>query len=143
MGPTQLCDQLSSAVLSSNRVSRQGTLSMRQAVSPSQPPQFSMEVRLGREDMATAYRGTDAPLNAAVATSGRSPYTATASGVTDEKHHRLSISYSCKQCLNLGAWNVRTTNDSKSSIGPERATALICRELEKALIDICAISEVR
>ncbi|CAH3040427.1 unnamed protein product, partial [Pocillopora meandrina] len=27
--------------------------------------------------------------------------------------------------LNLGAWNVRTTNDSDSSIRPERATALI------------------
>ena len=47
-------------------------------------PQFSMEVQLRREDMATAYGGTDAPLNTAVATSGRSPYTATASGVTDE-----------------------------------------------------------
>lgn len=45
--------------------------------------------------------------------------------------------------LTLGAWNVRTTNDSDDSIRPERATAIICRELEKAGIDICALSEVR
>ena len=29
------------------------------------------------------------------------------------------------------------------SVRPERATAIICRELEKAHIDICALSEVR
>ena len=45
--------------------------------------------------------------------------------------------------LNLAAWNVRTTNDSDSTIRPERATAIICKELEKAGIDICALSEVR
>lgn len=38
--------------------------------------------------MTTAYGGTDVPLDTAVATSGRSPYTAaTASGETDERHH--------------------------------------------------------
>ena len=45
--------------------------------------------------------------------------------------------------LKLGAWNVRTTNDSDGSIRPERATAIICKELDKAAIDICALSEVR
>ena len=35
------------------------------------------------------------------------------------------------------------TNDSDDSMRPERATAIICRELEKAAIDICALSEVR
>ena len=43
----------------------------------------------------------------------------------------------------IGAWNVRTTNDSDDSIRPERATAIITRELSKANIDICALSEVR
>ena len=45
--------------------------------------------------------------------------------------------------LSLGAWNVRTTNDSVDSIRPERATAIISRELENAHINICALSEVR
>ena len=45
--------------------------------------------------------------------------------------------------LTLGAWNVRTTTDSDSSNRPERATAIICRQLEKGGIDICALSEVR
>ena len=45
--------------------------------------------------------------------------------------------------LVLGAWNVRTTNDTTDSIRPERATAIITRELAKANIDICALSEVR
>ena len=48
-----------------------------------------------------------------------------------------------KQLLNLAAWNVWTTNDSVNSIRPERATAIICRALEEADIDICALSEVR
>ena len=93
--------------------------------------------------MATAYGGTNAPLDTAVATSGRSPYNAIASGVTDEQHHRPSNSSSSKQCLNLGAWNFSTTNDSDSSVRPERATAFIYRELDKVSIDICALSEVR
>ena len=64
--------------------------------------------------------------------------------IADERHHLPSNSNARnKQRLNLGAWNVRTTNDSDFSIRPERATALICRELEKASIDICALSEVR
>ena len=41
-----------------------------------------MEVQTRSEDMATAYVGTDVPLDTAVATSGRIPYTATASGET-------------------------------------------------------------
>ena len=45
--------------------------------------------------------------------------------------------------LVLGAWNVRTTNDTNDSFRPERATAIITRELAKANIDICALSEVR
>ena len=102
-----------------------------------------MEVQFRSRDMASAYGGNDAPLYTAVATSGRSPYTATVSGVIDERHHRPSISNPNKQRLNMGAWNVRTTKDSDSSIRPERVTALICRELEKAGIDICALSEVR
>ena len=94
--------------------------------------------------MATAYGGTDAPLDTAVVTGGRSPYTATASGETDERQHRPSnFNARNKQRLNLGAWNVRTPNDRDSSIRPERETALICRELEKARIDICALSEVQ
>ena len=48
-----------------------------------------------------------------------------------------------KQVLNLAAWNVRTTNDSADSCRPERATAIISRELATANIDICALSEVR
>ena len=48
-----------------------------------------------------------------------------------------------KQLLNLAAWNVRTTNDSVNSIRPERATAIICRALQEADIDICELSDVR
>ena len=39
--------------------------------------------------------------------------------------------------------NVRTTNNSMDSIRPERATAIITREVAKAHIDICALSGVR
>ena len=59
-------------------------------------------------------------------------------GVTKSRRNPYNTTY-----LSLGAWNVRTTNDSADSIRPERATAIICRELEKANIDICALSEVR
>ena len=45
--------------------------------------------------------------------------------------------------ITLGAWNVQTTNDSAEPVRPERATAIICRELGKTCIDICALSEVR
>ena len=37
---------------------------------------------------------------------------------------------------------MRTTNNSVTSIRPERATVITCRELENACIDICALSEV-
>lgn len=82
-----------------------------------------MEVNSNSTDRATASGATDAPQVTAVVNKKRNP---------------------CKSLfLKLGAWNVRTTNDSNCSIRPERATAIICKELEKASIDICALSEVR
>ena len=68
--------------------------------------------------------------------SGRRLHNATTSGNLWCRHSR-------KQVLTLGAWNVYTTNDSDSSLRLEGATALICRELEKGNIDMCALSEVR
>ena len=77
----------------------------------------------------TAFGVADAPQNTAVAKSGQGPYNATASGVTYEQQHTFgNITASQKQPLTPGTWNVRTTNDSSSSIRPERATAIICRE---------------
>lgn len=73
---------------------------------------------------ATASGETDAPQPSVVVKSKRNPA---------NRYEKLS----------LGAWNVRTTNDSVDSIHPERATAIISRELENAHIDICAFSEVR
>ena len=65
------------------------------------------------------------------------PYTnTTASGLTDEN---MNSALRKKQLLNLAAWNVRATNDSVNSISPERATAIICRALEEADIDICTL----
>ena len=93
--------------------------------------------------MATAYEVTDAPRCMAVVENERSPYNnTTASGLTDEdlRNHNAKRT---KQVLNLAAWNVRTTNDSVNSLRPERATAIICRALEEADVDICALSEVR
>ena len=75
-------------------------------------------------DNATASGETDAPQSSVVVKSKRNP---------SNRYQKLS----------LGAWNVRTTNDSIDSIRPERATAIISRELKSANIDICAISEVR
>ena len=89
--------------------------------------------------MATVFGGTDAPPSAAVAKNGRRPHSATISRAIDN----CQFLSSRKQALTLGAWNVRTTNDGDGSLRPERATALICRELEHANIDICALSEVR
>ena len=83
-----------------------------------------MNNRLNDRVRATAFGATDAPQDTAVVKNLRNPCRS-------------------KQKINLGAWNVRTTNDSKESCRPERATAIICRELEKAEIDICALSEVR
>ena len=73
---------------------------------------------------------------------------ATAFGVTDAPHGTAVVNKLRNPCrttttIILGAWNVRTTNDSAELVRPERATAIICRELEKACIDICALSEVR
>ena len=82
---------------------------------------------------ATAYEVTDAPRCMAVEEKMRSPY----------RDKRTRVQARDKKLLNLAAWNVRTTNDSRDSIRPERATAIICREIEKANIDICALSEVR
>ena len=84
-----------------------------------------MVINSNDSDNATAFEVTDAPHSTVVVKSGRIPY-----------NHR-------KQVLNLAAWNVRTTNDSADSCRPERATAIISRELATANIDICAISEVR
>ena len=39
--------------------------------------------------------------------------------------------------------NVTTTNGSADSTRPECATAIICKELEKGGINICALGEVR
>ena len=72
----------------------------------------------------TASGETDAPQPSAVVENVRSPI---------NRYEKLSF----------GAWNVRTTNDSADSIRPERATAIISCELQKAHIDICALSEVR
>ena len=88
---------------------------------------------------STAFEVTDAPRSMAVEETMRRPYdNATASGETDRQINHLKRE---NQLLNLAAWYVRTTNDT--TIRPERTTAIICRELEKADIDICALSEVR
>lgn len=84
-----------------------------------------MEVNSNLNPQATAFGATDAPQVTAVENKKRNPC----------KSQSLS--------LRLGVWNVRTTNDSDGSIRPERATAIICKELDKAAIDICALSEVR
>lgn len=47
-----------------------------------------------------------------------------------------------KKLLNL-ARNFRTANDSNTTIRPERALAIICKELEMTGKDICALIEVR
>ena len=71
----------------------------------------------------------------------------TAFGVTDAPHGTAVVKkrnpYKNIRSLALGAWNVRTTNGSAHSTRPDRATAIICRELEKVGIDICALGEVR
>lgn len=71
-------------------------------------------------------------------------YHAIAPGVTEEQSTiSNNIRAARREPLTLGAWNLRTTNDSDTSIRPERTTAIIFRELEKAGIDICSLSEVR
>ena len=81
-------------------------------------------------DDATAYGVTDASQRTAVAKNKRRSCKAANEA---QRNHPLT----------LGAWNVKSTNDKVDSVRPERATAIICRELEKAHIDICALSEVR
>lgn len=82
-----------------------------------------MEVNSNLNPQATAFGATDAPQVTPVVNKKRNP---------------------CKSLsLRLGAWNVRTTNDSDGLIRPERATAIICKGLDKAAIDICALGEVR
>lgn len=76
------------------------------------------------QDNATAFGKTDAPQDTVVVRNERIPY-------------------GRKQKMKFGAWNVRTTNDSPDSCRPERATAIISKELKSANIDICALSEVR
>ena len=65
---------------------------------------------------------------------------ATTSGATDALQNMVVVNNMRNPCrhkqnLKLGAWNVRTTNDSTESCRPERATAIISRELRKANID--------
>ena len=82
-----------------------------------------MKVNSNITDQATTSRATDVPQVTAVVNKKQNP---------------------CKSLfLKLGAWNVKTTNDSDSLIRPERLTAIICKELEKASIYICTLSEVR
>ena len=47
-----------------------------------------MAAQIREDDVVTAFGVTDAPLDTAVATNGRSPYNATASGVTDEQQRQ-------------------------------------------------------
>ena len=84
---------------------------------------------------ATAYGVTDAPPPMAVATNEQRPY----NYPTVYSIAGRSLS---GRTFNLASWNVRTTNDSDNSVRPERATAIICRELERAEIDICALRTV-
>ena len=84
-----------------------------------------MVINSNDSDNATAFEVTDVPHSTVVVGSGRVP-----------NNHR-------KQVLSLAAWNVRKTNDSGDSCRPERATAIISRELATANVDICALSEVR
>lgn len=93
--------------------------------------------------IVTAFEVTDAPRSMAMEENMRSPYdSATASEVTDGNQRNATFLRKKKQ-LNLAALNVWTTNDSDATIRPKRATAIICKELEKTDIDICALSEVR
>ena len=48
-----------------------------------------MAAQMRVDDIVTAFGAIDAPLDTAVATNGRSPYNATASGVTDEHDNIL------------------------------------------------------
>ena len=45
--------------------------------------------------------------------------------------------------MTVASWNVRTLGDSATSSRPERATALVARELDRYGIDIAALSETR
>ena len=74
-----------------------------------------MEVDTNSTDHITASGATDAPQVTAVVNKKRNP---------------------CKKSfkLTLGAWSVRTTNDSDDSIRPERATAIIVVDQEQATL---------
>ena len=121
-----ICSRLNSVVPLNNMFHCQGTLLCTVQCRHrrcSLAIKIMMEVNSNIADQVTASGTTDAPQVAAVVNKKLNP---------------------CKPLfLKLGAWNVRTTNDSDSSTRPERATAIICKELEKASIDICALSEVR
>ena len=72
----------------------------------------------------------------------------TASGATDAPQIMAVVKNTRRpplalRAFALRAWNIRTTNDSDESCRPERATAIICSELKRLCIDICALSEVR
>ena len=101
---------------------------------------YDMMLSRASRDNATASELTDAPQSMAVVTNRRSPYeNATLANVSKE----MVNPFKRRMRLKLAAWNVRTTNDSNTGIRPERATAIICKELEKSGIEICALSEVR
>lgn len=44
--------------------------------------------------------------------------------------------------LKFGVWNVRIINDSDGLIRFECVIVIICKELDKVVIDICVLSEV-
>ena len=112
-------------MFSINRTSLQGMLPLCQAASTSLVQPYSFIGSQSRiEAMATTFEGTDAPHKAVVVKRGWKQHNATASGAPDNQWSHCSR----KQVLTLSAWNVRTTNDSDSSLRPEQETALICRE---------------
>ena len=84
------CGHLSYAALSINRTFRQGTMlcaNQRRHPKRSLTVIVFMVAQIREDDIVTAFGATDAPHATAVAKNGRSPYNATASGVTDEQEH--------------------------------------------------------
>ena len=74
-----------------------------------------MVIANDNQNNAIAFGGIDAPQHTVVARNVRIPYR-------------------CKQKMKLGAWNVRTTNDSPDSCRPERATAIISQALKSVTL---------
>lgn len=92
-----------------------------------------MEINQNLTDQTTTFRGIDAPNDTALVNKMRNM----CKNVKNVKNVRNF------KKINLGHWNVRTTNDSIESVRPEHVTAIICSEIDAAGIDICALSEVR